>query len=586
MAKGDKAISISSIAQALTAMYGKMKSSFAHIGDGGVIGDAGEPLKPREEDGGMPLQYQYRIGQNLATSPRDTLTPFETLRSFADSLDLVRIAIEMRKEQIRGLDWDIVNAEGDDKEDYSKDIKAVKNFFRKPNKVDTYYDWIGAVLEDVLVIDALTIYKRRTKKGELFGLDIVDGATIKPLIDGWGRKPLPPLPAYQQIIYGYPQSEFTVDDMIYKPRNRRTSTPYGCSPLEWIIMTVNIALRKQQFTLGYFTEGNMPDGGLYAVPDTWTPDQIKKYQEYWDAMMTGNMASRQKMRFVPQGGYTPTKQFEFQQEFEEWLARLVCTAFQINSQPFLKFTNRATAEVQDDQQTDFGLKPLCLFLEDIFSDVIQNDLGMPHLKFKYTSEKAADEALAVTKNKDYVGAAIYSIDEVRTAEGKEPLREGGLPPYILVNGSPLFLTKKTIERLISESENPPTPPPPSNFGSDGGKDNPQGNISGNKLNGQENKPEKQDMTEKEKNIEQKKIEVQNEVKKWEKFAINRIGKSTGRKFEPSALIPKSLVEKITFELQHAENEHEVKKLFKSINQKIGEGGYIEYEEEILALKKA
>jgi hypothetical protein len=43
------------------------------------------------------------------------------------------------------------------------------------------------LVEDMLVIDAATIYPRYTRGGSLYSLDIVDGATIKPLIGEDGR---------------------------------------------------------------------------------------------------------------------------------------------------------------------------------------------------------------------------------------------------------------------------------------------------------------------------------------------------------------------------------------------------------------
>ena len=56
------------------------------------------------------------------------------------------------------------------------------------------------LLEDMLVIDAATLYPRYNRGGSLYALDIIDGATIKPLIGEDGRAPEPPDPAYQQIL--------------------------------------------------------------------------------------------------------------------------------------------------------------------------------------------------------------------------------------------------------------------------------------------------------------------------------------------------------------------------------------------------
>ena len=44
----------------------------------------------------------------------------------------------------------------------------------------------------------------KSVSGDLYGLQILDGSTIKPLIDDRGMRPMTPYPAYQQILYGFP----------------------------------------------------------------------------------------------------------------------------------------------------------------------------------------------------------------------------------------------------------------------------------------------------------------------------------------------------------------------------------------------
>ena len=61
----------------------------------------------------------------------------------------------------------------------------------------------------MLVIDAATLYPRYNRGGSLYALDVIDGATIKPLIGEDGRAPEPPDPAYQQILKGIPAADFS-----------------------------------------------------------------------------------------------------------------------------------------------------------------------------------------------------------------------------------------------------------------------------------------------------------------------------------------------------------------------------------------
>ena len=98
-----------------------------------------------------------------------------------------------------------------------------------------------------------------TRGGALYSLDIIDGATIKPLIGEDGRAPEPPDPAYQQILKGVPAADFSADELLYLPRNLRSHRLYGMSPVEQIALTVNIALRRDAATLDYYRTGSSPD---------------------------------------------------------------------------------------------------------------------------------------------------------------------------------------------------------------------------------------------------------------------------------------------------------------------------------------
>jgi hypothetical protein len=66
------------------------------------------------------------------------------------------------------------------------------------------------------------------------------------------------------------------------------------------------------------------------VPNGWTPDQIRQFQDYWDTEFTGDLARRRRAKFVP--GDTAvkvhqTKEPEHKDDFDEWLARIICYAF-------------------------------------------------------------------------------------------------------------------------------------------------------------------------------------------------------------------------------------------------------------------
>ena len=64
------------------------------------------PLPPVAPADTPPRRFDYPSGVNLATLPRNyEVVSFQQMRDLADSLDLVRIAIETRKDQVSKVPW-------------------------------------------------------------------------------------------------------------------------------------------------------------------------------------------------------------------------------------------------------------------------------------------------------------------------------------------------------------------------------------------------------------------------------------------------------------------------------------------------
>ena len=210
----------------------------------------------------------------------------------------------------------------------------------------------------MLVIDAATLYPRYTRSGSLYALDVVDGATIKPLIGEDGRSPAPPDPAYQQVLHGVPAADFSSDELLYLPRNVRSHRLYGFSPVEQIALTINIALRREQATLDYYNTGSVPDS-FATLPKEWTVDQIRQFQDYFDALMSGNLGAPAHGQ-VHAGGFQADRDppAAAEGQYDEWLARVICYAFSVPASAFVTQVNRATSETLRTQAAQEGLVPL------------------------------------------------------------------------------------------------------------------------------------------------------------------------------------------------------------------------------------
>lgn len=377
-------------------------------------------------------QFDYSFGINTAAGkPRaeqgENAIDFPTLRALAEpaqgGLDLVRLAIERRKDQMESQDWTIRGRDGGDGGDPAKEVTQR---LRRPDIEHTFAQWMRMLVEDMLVIDAATIYLAPTTLGYQLP-QVMDGATLKRLVTVDGRTPLPPDPAFQQVLKGIPATNYTLEELVYSPRNPRSNRVYGMSPVEQVLMTVNIALRRQGSQLEYYTAGNIPDS-ICAVPDSWSPAQIRDFQTYFDAM-AGDSSARRKLRFVPGGMkfFETKEQGLLKDEFDEWLARIVCFCFSLSPQSLMKQMNRATAQTAKESAQEEGLEPIKAWFKGMVDVVIERGYGQPDLELAWIDEEIANpvdkaNVLSIGLGRGG-GKAWWTVDEVRAKYGDDPMTD-------------------------------------------------------------------------------------------------------------------------------------------------------------------
>ena len=389
------------------------------------------PMAPPEVKG---RQWDYPFGANLNYIPRaEDGVSFPELRGLADALPLLRAVIETRKDQIAAQSYAIRARARWESPDVSKSIDAVTCFLARPDRRHSFADWLRMLLEEMLVIDAATLYPRYNRGGSLYALDIIDGATIKPLIGEDGRAPEPPDPAYQQILKGIPAADFSAEELLYLPRNVRAHRLYGMSPVEQIALTVNIALRRDASTLDYYRTGSSPDA-FATLPKEWTADQIRSFQDYFDALMSGNLARRHQTKFMPADfKLIEARQPPLKDQYDEWLARIICYAFSVPVSPFVSQVNRATSETLRQQATQEGLVPLKAWVKNALDHVIQECMNEPGLEFVWVGDDAIDPLEQAQTLQILVGAGIKTREEARADLGLGP--QGGKTPVADDNAS-------------------------------------------------------------------------------------------------------------------------------------------------------
>lgn len=396
------------------------------------------PLPPVAPPQTKVRRFDYPSGTNLTGLPRtyDAIS-FQQMRDLADSLDLVRVAIETRKDQVSKTPWSFRSCAASKPRSSvaapqsAMRIAELTDFFSRPDGEHDFDDWLRMIVEDLLVIDAVTLAATADDRGTVWTpgakirrFEVIDGATIKRVIDEMGRTPAAPAVAYQQILKGVPAIDFTADELVYRPRNVRAHKFYGYSPVEQIVITINLALRRQMFTMAYYTDGNVPEA-ICQAPQEWSPNTITEFQDWFDSELAGNLAKRRRITFVPNTGGKDAVQFTKEpplaSDLDEWLARVVCWAFSISPQALIKQMNRATAETAKEQSEEEGIAPLLNWLASLINGLVRKYFGYDDVEFAWGERKDENKLEQAQINQIYVQAGVLTVDEVREGLGKPAL---------------------------------------------------------------------------------------------------------------------------------------------------------------------
>lgn len=434
----------------------------------------GRPLDPFVGYRQPPRTWDYQVGENVQITPRANRVSFQTIKGIYDAYDVAQIAVRHLINDVRSLDYSFVPADGV-RDDVSGEIDAARAFFEFPDKRLPFRNWLAEYLQDVLRYDAGSLYIRRSEDGTPVALEVIDGTTIAPLVDFYGRLATnendeqPPddglwpggnTPGFMQIIHGMPWVWLTADDVVYVPWNPLPESQYGLAPLEAVLLTANTDIRFQWHFLQYFTEGTIPAGFMEAPPDMSDPTQLAEWQETWDALMLGDQAKLRQVRWVPSGAkWTPVKDVAFDEKFPLYLMRRVVAAYGVtpNDLGFTESVNRATGDTQVDVQFRVGTTPLLRHVESVVNLFIVREFGWrARLRFD-TGQETEDRLTTAQAHGVYIDKGVISTDEVRAELGKPIDRSRPMPRFIAnprVGAIPLIAIESMAGKIDEETYAP------------------------------------------------------------------------------------------------------------------------------------
>jgi hypothetical protein len=465
-----------------------------------------QPLDPLQTWGRpLPRRSEYPVAWNLQLKPQ-RIVPFEILKACADQCDVVRRCIDIRKQAIQEQDWDIaltasataalmaqddsikspVKAQAMGRVQFAEVIERIRAFLEEPDPINhlSWTEWLGNLLEEHFVYDALSVYPWRAYGGQVVALVILDGATIKPLLDEYGNVPQHPYPAFQQILYGYPRGEFQAapnpdaeylsDQLFYRPRDRRSGTPYGCSPTEKALPMADLWLKRQAWMRDEWAAGVQPR----VILKTNAPMQPADRQQHEASMndeMSGNDKARHRWKILPDG-FDPVLLGEmaekYKSDYDEFLVQQIGSKFavmpvQLGIIPARGWTGGSTEQAgQNDISETLGDGPLEEWIIDVVNAICRLYLGMPReLTLTFTGGGIDEDALVKAQTQvALTGAGLRTLNDVRAENGDSlyTFPEADMP-FIQTASGPDFLPGSSIqpEPAVGPDGKPlPAPPRP------------------------------------------------------------------------------------------------------------------------------
>ncbi len=324
-------------------------------------------------------------------------------------------------------------------------------------KRDNFSGLMAKLVRDSLVLDSAPIETewKRDKRLGLDGLYAVDGATIRLCSeDGYrGDDEIFAL----QVVQGNLRTAYTVDDLIYVPRNPRTDVlvgGYGMSETEMLITVVTGLLNAMTYNMKYFDSNTIPKGLLHLSGDYGAED-LTAFKRYWNAMVKGINNAWTLPVMVSKNSESKASFEKFGVDvneimFAKWmtfLTSIVCAIYgiapdEINFESFTAGTSSLSGSDTEEKlinSKDKGLRPLLSHFEDLFSDYVVSEFGDKYV-FRFTGLDDLTPEQAWIEEQ-----ALSTVNEARKARGQDELDWGDCPLNQVTMGAYMQSTQPAPE---------------------------------------------------------------------------------------------------------------------------------------------
>lgn len=304
---------------------------------------------------------------------------------------------------------------------------------RRALRRDSFTQFMGKLVRDTLILDAASIETemKRDRSLGIDGLYAVDGGTIR-LCTEEGYNGADEIFALQ-VVQGRVRTAYTLDDLIYEPRNPRSdilSAGYGLSEVEMLVKTVTGYLNALTYNQKFFDSNSIPKGILHLTGNYDTKD-LAAFKRYWNSMVKGvnNAWSLPVLVSKDQESRAGFERFGVEANemlFARWMTFLtaVCCAIygmdpaEINSDAFSAGTSPLSGSDTAERlaaSKDKGLRPLLSYFENLFTDYVVRDFSDKYV-FRWTGLDEEDE-----DKRHELRKMVLTVNEARAQEGYDPL---------------------------------------------------------------------------------------------------------------------------------------------------------------------
>lgn len=344
----------------------------------------------------------------------------QQLRNFAKN-GIIRRPINLIKDTISRLDYELVNVNSGDKKKYIKQRKVISTIIENPNIIHTRKNFINMILEDLVVLDA-GVFEKAYSPGSSRPLFLypVDGSTIQFVVpydytdDNAARF------AQQQTK---DMKYFSSKQLAYLQRNYFTDRPQGLSPVLQAYNYIQYFLSANKRANG--VAGNATADFLISLGSQVNENQRSAFQDYFTEEIEGTG----KIPIVNGSDNIDTKQIRaiskdgLYQEWQQFLMTIIAVSFGLPPQKIgvLVSNDKSTADDLDKVIMDELVKPYADIIEDAINEHVLKPLGFNQLfRFQFIYEESQKDKTAKSTriNNEYL-AGYITTNEAREKAGYE-----------------------------------------------------------------------------------------------------------------------------------------------------------------------